>query len=164
MPDVQRVYKSQNITTIVVGDHNYGEGSSREHAAMEPRHLGIKVVIVKSFARIHETNLKKQGMLALTFDNENAYDKLQEDDVFNFTDLKSRLDQQDKLKLSEQVKSLSKTISELPDNNKITSNLNKVRRELKKKKVKMAKVYKLFDKSYSEYSKKLNSLMEDWKN
>ena len=63
--------------------------SSREHAAMEPRHLGIKAVIVKSFARIHETNLKKQGMLALTFDNENDYDKIQEDDVFNFTDLKS---------------------------------------------------------------------------
>ena len=73
----------------------------------------------------------------------------------NFIDLKSKLDQQDKLKLSEQVKSLSKKISELPDNRKITSNLNKVRRELKKKKVKMEKVYKLFDKSYSEYLKKL---------
>ena len=72
-----------------MGDHNYGEGSSREHAAMEPRHLGIKVVIVKSFARIHETNLKKQGMLALTFDNESDYDKIQEDDTFNFTDLES---------------------------------------------------------------------------
>jgi aconitate hydratase len=72
-----------------VGDHNYGEGSSREHAAMEPRHLGVKVVLVKSFARIHETNLKKQGMLALTFEDENDYDKIQEDDVFNFTDLEA---------------------------------------------------------------------------
>ena len=88
VPETQRFYKKNNIETIVVGDHNYGEGSSREHAAMEPRHLGIKVVIVKSFARIHETNLKKQGMLALTFDNENDYDKIQEEDVFNFIDLK----------------------------------------------------------------------------
>jgi aconitate hydratase len=70
-----------------VGDHNYGEGSSREHAAMEPRHLGVIAVIVKSFARIHETNLKKQGMLGLTFDNENQYDLIQEDDTFNFLDL-----------------------------------------------------------------------------
>ena len=89
VPETQRFYKKNKIDTIVVGDHNYGEGSSREHAAMEPRHLGIKAVIVKSFARIHETNLKKQGMLALTFDDENDYDKIQEDDVFNFTDLKS---------------------------------------------------------------------------
>ena len=72
----------------MVGDHNYGEGSSREHAAMEPRFLGVRAVIVKSFARIHETNLKKQGMLALTFDNENDYDLIQEDDTFNFIDLK----------------------------------------------------------------------------
>ena len=70
VPETQRDYKKNNIPTVVVGDHNYGEGSSREHAAMEPRHLGVKVVIVKSFARIHETNLKKQGMLALTFENE----------------------------------------------------------------------------------------------
>jgi aconitate hydratase len=89
VPETQRFYKKNKIDTVVIGDHNYGEGSSREHAAMEPRHLGIKAVIVKSFARIHETNLKKQGMLALTFDNENDYDKIQEDDVFNFTDLKS---------------------------------------------------------------------------
>ena len=89
VPKTQRFYKKNNIDTIVVGDHNYGEGSSREHAAMEPRHLGIKAVIVKSFARIHETNLKKQGMLALTFDNENDYDKIQEDDYFNFIDLES---------------------------------------------------------------------------
>ena len=89
VPKTQRFYKKSNIDTIVVGDHNYGEGSSREHAAMEPRHLGIKAVIVKSFARIHETNLKKQGMLALTFENENDYDKIQEDDYFNFIDLKS---------------------------------------------------------------------------
>ena len=87
VPETQRFYKKNNIDTIVVGDHNYGEGSSREHAAMEPRHLGVKVVIVKSFARIHETNLKKQGMLALTFDNESDYDKIQEDDLFNFIDL-----------------------------------------------------------------------------
>jgi len=87
VPDVQRAYKEKNIPTVIVGDHNYGEGSSREHAAMEPRHLGVRAVIVKSFARIHETNLKKQGMLALTFDNENDYDLIQEDDAFNFVDL-----------------------------------------------------------------------------
>jgi aconitate hydratase len=88
VPAVQRAYKAAGIPTVVVGDHNYGEGSSREHAAMEPRHLGVKVVLVKSFARIHETNLKKQGMLALTFANEADYDKIQEHDTFNFTDLK----------------------------------------------------------------------------
>ena len=87
VPDIQREYKKNKIDTVVVGDHNYGEGSSREHAAMEPRHLGVKVVIVKSFARIHETNLKKQGMLALTFDDENDYDLIEEDDTFNFIDL-----------------------------------------------------------------------------
>ena len=89
VPETQRFYKKNKIDTIVVGDHNYGEGSSREHAAMEPRHLGIKAVIVKSFARIHETNLKKQGMLALTFNDENDYNKIQEDDTFNFIDLES---------------------------------------------------------------------------
>ena len=89
VPETQRFYKKNKIDTIVVGDHNYGEGSSREHAAMEPRHLGIKAVIVKSFARIHETNLKKQGMLAFTFNDENDYDKIQEDDTFNFIDLES---------------------------------------------------------------------------
>ena len=89
VPDIQREYKKSKIDTVVVGDHNYGEGSSREHAAMEPRHLGVKVVIVKSFARIHETNLKKQGMLGLTFDNENDYDLVREDDTFNFIDLKN---------------------------------------------------------------------------
>lgn len=88
VPDTQREYKSAGIPTIVVGDHNYGEGSSREHAAMEPRHLGVVAVLVKSFARIHETNLKKQGMLALTFANEADYDLIQEDDQFNFVDLK----------------------------------------------------------------------------
>ncbi len=87
VPAVQRVYKAEGIKTVVVGDHNYGEGSSREHAAMQPRHLGVAVVIVKSFARIHETNLKKQGMLGLTFANENDYDLIQEDDTFNFLDL-----------------------------------------------------------------------------
>jgi len=89
VPAVQREYKKAGIPTVVVGDHNYGEGSSREHAAMEPRHLGVKVVLVKSFARIHETNLKKQGMLGLTFANENDYDLIQEDDTFNFTDLEN---------------------------------------------------------------------------
>lgn len=89
VPKVQRAYKAEGIPTIIVGDHNYGEGSSREHAAMEPRHLGVRAVIVKSFARIHETNLKKQGMLALTFDSEDDYDKIKEDDTFNFVDLNS---------------------------------------------------------------------------
>ena len=89
VPDVQRQYKEADIETVVVGDHNYGEGSSREHAAMEPRHLGVKVVLVKSFARIHETNLKKQGMLGITFANETDYDLIQEDDTFNFVNLES---------------------------------------------------------------------------
>jgi aconitate hydratase len=83
VPDVQRAYKAQGIGSIVVGDENYGEGSSREHAAMEPRHLGVRVVLVKSFARIHETNLKKQGMLGVTFNNNEDYDKIQEDDTFD---------------------------------------------------------------------------------
>ncbi len=87
VPDTQRAYKAAGIDTIVVGDHNYGEGSSREHAAMEPRHLGVRVVLVKSFARIHETNLKKQGMLGLTFANETDYDLIQEDDTINLIDL-----------------------------------------------------------------------------
>ena len=89
VPNVARAYKAAGVPSIVVGDHNYGEGSSREHAAMEPRHLGVRAVIVKSFARIHETNLKKQGMLGLTFDNEADYDLIQVDDTFNFTDLAS---------------------------------------------------------------------------
>ncbi len=80
VPATQRAYKAAGIDTIVVGDENYGEGSSREHAAMEPRHLGVRVILVKSFARIHETNLKKQGMLGITFDNPNDYDLVQEDD------------------------------------------------------------------------------------
>ncbi|WP_142783211.1 aconitate hydratase [Changchengzhania lutea] len=87
VPNVQREYKKAGIKTIVVGDHNYGEGSSREHAAMQPRHLGVAAVIVKSFARIHETNLKKQGMLGLTFAKEDDYDLILEDDTFNFIDL-----------------------------------------------------------------------------
>lgn len=87
VPNVARAYKAAGVPSIVVGDHNYGEGSSREHAAMEPRHLGVVAVIVKSFARIHETNLKKQGMLGLTFANESDYDKVREDDTFNFIDL-----------------------------------------------------------------------------
>ncbi len=87
VPDVARAYKAKGIKSVVVGDHNYGEGSSREHAAMEPRFLGVAAVLVKSFARIHETNLKKQGMLGLTFTNENDYDLIQEDDIINFLDL-----------------------------------------------------------------------------
>ncbi|MBC8757356.1 aconitate hydratase [Kordia sp. YSTF-M3] len=87
VPKTARAYKAAGIETIVVGDHNYGEGSSREHAAMQPRHLGVAAVIVKSFARIHETNLKKQGMLGLTFATESDYDLIQEDDTFNFVDL-----------------------------------------------------------------------------
>jgi len=87
VPEVQRFYKKNNIISIVVGDDNYGEGSSREHAAMEPRHLGVRVILVKSFARIHETNLKKQGMLALTFAEASDYDKILEDDSFSFLDL-----------------------------------------------------------------------------
>jgi aconitate hydratase len=87
VPATQRVYKAAGIGTLVVGDENYGEGSSREHAAMEPRHLGVRAVLVKSFARIHETNLKKQGMLALTFANKEDYDKIQEDDTIDITGL-----------------------------------------------------------------------------
>ncbi len=87
VPDTARAYKAAGVRSIVVGDHNYGEGSSREHAAMEPRHLGVAAVLVKSFARIHETNLKKQGMLGLTFSKESDYDLIQEDDTFNFIDI-----------------------------------------------------------------------------
>jgi aconitate hydratase len=87
VPDTARAYKKAGIYSLVIGDHNYGEGSSREHAAMEPRHLSVAAVIVKSFARIHETNLKKQGMLGLTFANEADYDLIKEDDTFNFVDL-----------------------------------------------------------------------------
>jgi len=87
VPATQRAYKAAGIGSLVVGDENYGEGSSREHAAMEPRHLGVRAVLVKSFARIHETNLKKQGMLALTFDNKDDYDKIQEDDTIDILGL-----------------------------------------------------------------------------
>ncbi|SDM04327.1 aconitate hydratase [Pedobacter antarcticus] len=87
VPATQRAYKAAGIGSIVVGDENYGEGSSREHAAMEPRHLGVRAVLVKSFARIHETNLKKQGMLGLTFVNKEDYEKIQEDDVIDITGL-----------------------------------------------------------------------------
>jgi aconitate hydratase len=87
VPATQRAYKAANIGSVVVGDENYGEGSSREHAAMEPRHLGVRAIVVKSFARIHETNLKKQGMLALTFANKDDYEKIQEDDVVDITGL-----------------------------------------------------------------------------
>jgi len=87
VPKVQRAYKAAGIGSIVVGDENYGEGSSREHAAMEPRHLGVRAILVKSFARIHETNLKKQGMLALTFADKADYDKIKEDDIFDIKGL-----------------------------------------------------------------------------
>jgi aconitate hydratase len=81
------MYKAQGIGTLVVGDENYGEGSSREHAAMEPRHLGVKAVLVRSFARIHEANLKKQGMLALTFADKADYDRIREDDLVDIAGL-----------------------------------------------------------------------------
>ena len=87
VPATQRQYKAANIGAVVIGDENYGEGSSREHAAMEPRHLGVRAIVVKSFARIHETNLKKQGMLGLTFADKADYDKVQEDDLIDITGL-----------------------------------------------------------------------------
>jgi len=87
VPATQRAYKAKGVGSVVIGDENYGEGSSREHAAMEPRHLGVRAIVVKSFARIHETNLKKQGMLGLTFANKEDYDKVQEDDVIDITGL-----------------------------------------------------------------------------
>jgi aconitate hydratase len=87
VPATQRAYKAAGIGTVVVGDENYGEGSSREHAAMEPRHLGVRAIVVRSFARIHETNLKKQGMLALTFANKEDYDKVREDDTIDINGL-----------------------------------------------------------------------------
>ena len=88
VPKVQRAYKAAGLGSIVVGDENYGEGSSREHAAMEPRFLGVRAILVKSFARIHETNLKKQGMLGLTFANKDDYNKIMEDDVIDIVGLK----------------------------------------------------------------------------
>jgi len=89
VPKVARAYKSAGIGSVVVGDENYGEGSSREHAAMEPRFLNVKAILVKSFARIHETNLKKQGMLALTFADKNDYDKIKETDRADITGLQN---------------------------------------------------------------------------
>lgn len=89
VPATQRQYKAKGLGSVVIGDENYGEGSSREHAAMEPRHLGVRAIVVKSFARIHETNLKKQGMLALTFANKDDYDKVQEDDRIDIVGLTS---------------------------------------------------------------------------
>ena len=89
VPTTQRAYKAAGIGSIVVGDENYGEGSSREHAAMEPRHLGVRAVLVKSFARIHETNLKKQGMLGLTFENKEDYNTIQEDDTIDIIGLET---------------------------------------------------------------------------
>ena len=88
VPEVARAYKKAGISSIVVGDENYGEGSSREHAAMEPRFLNVKAILVKSFARIHETNLKKQGMLALTFANKEDYEKIRENDKISIVGLK----------------------------------------------------------------------------
>ncbi|RYE21268.1 MAG: aconitate hydratase [Sphingobacteriales bacterium] len=87
VPAVQRDYKAHKLGSVVIGDENYGEGSSREHAAMEPRHLGVRAIVVKSFARIHETNLKKQGMLGLTFANKEDYEKVQEDDTIDIVGL-----------------------------------------------------------------------------
>jgi aconitate hydratase len=87
-PAVARDYKAHNIGWVVIGDQNYGEGSSREHAAMSPRFLGCKAVVVRSFARIHETNLKKQGILAFTFEKPEDYNMIQEDDRISFTGLK----------------------------------------------------------------------------
>ena len=89
VPATQRAYKAAGIGSVVVGDENYGEGSSREHAAMEPRHLGVRAIIVRSFARIHETNLKKQGMLALTFANKDDYEKVKENDRIDILGLTS---------------------------------------------------------------------------
>jgi len=89
VPATARAYKAAGIGSVVVGDENYGEGSSREHAAMEPRHLGVRAIVVRSFARIHETNLKKQGMLALTFVNKEDYEKVQEDDSIDIVGLNS---------------------------------------------------------------------------
>ena len=89
VPATQRAYKAAGIGSVVVGDENYGEGSSREHAAMEPRHLGVRAILVRSFARIHETNLKKQGMLALTFADKADYDKIREDDTIDILGLNS---------------------------------------------------------------------------
>lgn len=89
VPDSARLYKKSGIGTVIVGDENYGEGSSREHAAMEPRHMGVRAVIVRSFARIHETNLKKQGILALTFANKDDYDKIREDDSIDILGLEN---------------------------------------------------------------------------
>lgn len=89
VPDTARHYKSKGAKWVAVGDENYGEGSSREHAALEPRHLGGRAIIVKSFARIHETNLKKQGLLPLTFANPSDYDKIQPTDKISLLDLKS---------------------------------------------------------------------------
>jgi aconitate hydratase len=89
VPATARVYKAAGLGSIVVGDENYGEGSSREHAAMEPRHLGVRAILVKSFARIHETNLKKQGMLALTFADKADYELIMEDDRIDIVGLTS---------------------------------------------------------------------------
>ena len=87
LPETQRAYKAAGVGSVIVADENYGEGSSREHAAMEPRFLGVKAVIVKSFARIHETNLKKQGLLGVTFDNKEDYNKILEDDIIGIIGL-----------------------------------------------------------------------------
>ena len=101
VPDIQRMYRSAGIQTIVVGDENFGEGSSREHAAMEPRHLGVITVLAKSFARIHETNLKKQGMLAITFGDSSDYDLIDEDE---YMDLEEEFGIRDSFYLVKNVK------------------------------------------------------------
>ena len=89
VPDAAKAYRDAGFKSIVIGDENYGEGSSREHAAMEPRYLGVAVILAKSFARIHQTNLKKQGVLALTFVDKSDYDRVKEDDIVDILGLES---------------------------------------------------------------------------
>ncbi|MCB0804169.1 MAG: aconitate hydratase [Bacteroidales bacterium] len=119
VPDTARAYKAEGFPTIVVGDENYGEGSSREHAAMEPRHMGVLVVLVKSFARIHETNLKKQGMLALTFDDTADYEKIREDDIIDVIGLTEFAENKP---LTIRLRHADGTVDEFPANHSYNSN------------------------------------------
>lgn len=139
VPDSALQYRNAGVGTMVVGEENYGEGSSREHAAMEPRFLGVRAVIVKSFARIHETNLKKQGMLALTFSDPADYDKIRQDDFLSITDFSAmkpgspltlRLDHADGT--SEEIKLLHTYNSQQIEWVAAGSALNKIRKELQK--------------------------------
>jgi aconitate hydratase len=138
VPNSARAYKAANIGTMVFGEENYGEGSSREHAAMEPRHLGVKAVMVKSFARIHETNLKKQGMLAFTFANTADYDKVRQDDSVSILDLEGFAPNKNVLIQLNHADGTSETIEAAHTYNeaqiewfKYGSALNKIRAELK---------------------------------